>query len=204
MGRSSCGRFIGRFARVGVLPWLCFAASATAQAQTLELTPERQVMVRPTSSLELERVDPQVEAPTASTARLYRIDGTPAPANSEQLRTRLWVGNGIGSLGAGADWAAVPGGSPLRPWRPVLGVRADVSTQTRLVYEVRGAAAPWATPGLPGAENQEMRVALEFKSAKSQARNLRDGLFRVQLSSTSMLSLRPRGGGMVVSYRSQF
>ena len=202
MGRSACGRFVTGITK-GVLPVLCLAATA-AQAQTVELTPERQLLVMPTTRIEMERVDPQVDAPTGSTARLYRIDGTPSPATSEELRTRWWFGNGVGSLGAGADWAAVPGGSPLRPWRPVLGVRAEVSTQTRLVYEVRGAAAPWATPGLPGAENQEMRVALEFKSAKSQARNLRDGLFRVQLSSTSMLSLRPRGGGMVVSYRSQF
>lgn len=178
--------------------------AATAVAQTVALGPQREIKLMPTTRMELERVDPQVDAPTGSTARLYRIDGTPAPAMSEELRTRWWVGNDIGGVGAGADWAAVPGGSPLRPWRPVLGMRAEVANGTRLLYEVRGAAAPWASPTLPGAENQEVRVALEFKKAKSSARNLRDGLFRVQLSSTSTLAFRPRGGGMVVSYRAQF
>ena len=194
------GRVSGAVRVAVVLATVC----GGGMAQTVQLDADRRLGVRPQMRLELERVDPLVEAPDGSTARLYRIDQTPSAAVSEELRTRWWLGDGAGSIGAGADWAATPVGSSLRPWRPVVGLRADVSARTRLIYEVRGAAAPWASAALPGAANQEVRVALEFKSARNPAQNLRNGLFRVQLSNTSALMLRPRGGGLVVSYRSQF
>ncbi|MBL8302375.1 MAG: hypothetical protein JNM26_06345 [Ideonella sp.] len=179
-------------------------AAPLALAQGIDADVDRAVNPPAPARLEIERVDPLVEAPTGSTARLYRLDQGASAAVSEELRTRWWVGNGIGSIGAGADWAATPARSALRPWRPVLGVRADVGARTRLIYEVRGAAAPWASTGLPGAESQEVRVAMEFRSAPSAAQNLRNGLFRVQLSNTSALMLKPRSGGLVISYRSQF
>lgn len=189
--------------RQGACAVLVATACGGVWAQAVDLDADRQPLLRSQTRLELERVDPVVEAPTASTARLYRLDRTPSSAVSEELRTRWWLGNGRSSVGAGADWAATPVGSSLRPWRPVLGLRTEVSSHTRLIYEVRGAAAPWAST-LPGAANQEVRVALEFRSARSPAQNLRNGLFRVQLSNTSALMLKPRSGGLVVSYRSQF
>jgi hypothetical protein len=155
--------------------------------------------------VELERVDPLVDAPTASTARLYRVDASPVAAVSKELRTRWWLGGGGSGLGAGADWAATPVGAALRPWRPVLGLRAALTPQTRLLYEWRApAAAPWAVDGLPGASQREVRVVMEFKSARNPAQSLRHGLFRVQLSNSSALWLKPRSGGLVVSYRAQF
>lgn len=165
---------------------------------------ESAAVPRPAGRLELERVNPVVEAPTGTTARLYRVDPSAQAQNSEELRSRLWLGNRHGSIGAGADWAATPAGINLRPLRPVLGVRTDLSMQTRLVYEVRGAAAPVSGINLPGATENEVRLALEFKPAHNPAQNFSNGLFRVQLSNTSMLQLRPRSGGMVMSYRSQF
>lgn len=182
----------------------CTAACAAALAQPAEVGTGLVITAHAVGQVEVERVDPAVDAPTASTARLYRIDATPAAAVSEELRTRWWLGGPHAGIGAGADWAATPVGSSLRPWRPVFGMRADVGPQTRLLYEVRAAAAPWATTGLREAGRQEVRVALEFKSARNPAQNLRNGLFRVQLSNSSALFLRPRGGGLVISYRSQF
>lgn len=180
----------------------CGAEWALAQVAGLDV--DRSVSSTRSARLEIERVDPLVDDPTGSTARLYRLDQTASAAASDELRTRWWVGRGAGSVGAGADWAATPARSTLRPWRPVLGLRADLGERTRVIYEVRGAASPWASTGLPGAENQEVRVALEFKSARNPAQNLRNGLFRVQLSNTSALWLKPRSGGLVISYRSQF
>lgn len=197
---------------------LCAAASATAadgvegvavQAMQAQLARPASGAraedrdVQPMLGVELQRVNPAVDEPNGSTARLYRLDRSPQAESSPELRTRLWVANRYGGLGAGADWAAAPAGSTLRPLRPVLGLRAEVSTQTRFIYEVRGPASSLAN-GVPGATDPEMRMALEFKSAPSAARNFRNGLFRVQLSNSSALTLRPRSGGMVVSYRSQF
>lgn len=158
----------------------------------------------PRVGLELQRVDPVLDDPQGSTARLYRLDRTPQAEPSQELRTRLWVGNHLGGLGAGADWSATPAGSSLRPWRPVLGLRADVSNQTRLIYEVRGPASSLASVPGSGATESEVRWALEFKKAPSAASHLRNGLLRVQLSNSSSLVLRPRSGGVMVSYRSQF
>ncbi|GAP35249.1 hypothetical protein ISF6_0840 [Piscinibacter sakaiensis] len=159
------------------------------------------------AGIELTRIDPALEDPQASTARLYRLDASPQAPVSPELRTRLWWGNARGALGAGADWAAAPAGSALRPLRPVVGVRAEVSEQARLTYELRAPASSLALSGsaaaLAGAA-PEARLGLEFRSAPSAARNLRNGLFRVQLSNSSALFVRPRSGGMMLSYRSQF
>ncbi len=155
------------------------------------------------ASVEMEAVDPGVEAPSGTTARLYRSDATPQATVSTELRTRLWWGNARAGMGGGTDWATAPAGSALRPWRPVVGVRANMGEQARLVYELRGPASPSPALGAAAGDN-EARVALEFKSATNPAQNLRNGLFRVQLSNSSSLFLKPRSGGMVVSYRSQF
>lgn len=204
MGWSNTGAR-RRLRTVGLLAVLGLGTAVSfAQALGPDHEVDRLVPSPAPARLEIERVDPLLEAPTGSTARLYRLDGTPSAAVSEELRTRWWVGHGVGSIGAGADWAATPARSALRPWRPVLGLRADGGARTRLIYEVRGAAAPWASAGWPGANAQEVRVAMEFKSARNPAQNLRNGLLRVQLSNTSALMLKPRSGGLVVSYRSQF
>lgn len=204
MGRSQTGSRQCRRAAGLPVALMLGCGISVALAQPVDLSIDRTVTSAPAARLEIERVDPLVDAPGGSTARLYRLDRTASAAVSDELRTRWWLGRGAGSIGAGADWAATPARSALRPWRPVLGLRADVGDHARLIYEVRGAAAPWASTGLPGAESQEVRVAMEFKSARSPAQNLRNGLLRVQLSNTSALMLKPRSGGLVVSYRSQF
>lgn len=84
---------------------------------------------------------------------------------------------------------------------PTLGL--PLSSRARLVYEPRP-SRPWAesSPAALAGAPAEDKLGLEFKtvSATSGAKNL----LRVQLSASSALQFRPRGGGLNVSYRAQF
>ena len=62
----------------------CTAACAAALAQPAEVGTGLVITAHAVGQVEVERVDPAVDAPTASTARLYRIDATPAAAVSDQ------------------------------------------------------------------------------------------------------------------------
>jgi hypothetical protein len=94
----------------------------------------------------------------------------------------------------GAPWT-----SPNRFDRPVL--QLDLSPRTRLVYQP-AERRPWGEqPGLAPQQPQSS-LGLEFKSKKPGS-GLRHAL-RVQLSSKESLQFRPRGGGLVVTYRAQF
>lgn len=83
---------------------------------------------------------------------------------------------------------------------PTLGL--PLTARTSVVYEPRP-VRPWAdgNPATIGAP-AEAKLGLEFKkvSATTGAKNL----LRVQLSASSALQFRPRGGGLNVSYRAQF
>ncbi len=97
--------------------------------------------------------------------------------------------------------SASPFGNPARAPEPAE-LRLNLSQRTLLVVEPAGLqpASAWAH-GQP-LEPPRSKVGLEFKAAP------RDGgarsLLRVQLDGGSTLNLRPRGGGVVVSYRSEF
>jgi hypothetical protein len=125
----------------------------------------------------------------------------PSSSTDDGLRARLWWGRGAVEVGAGADWLAPSStGANARPWSQVVGVRANLSARTRVVYETE-ATLPWRAGDSAGPRTA--RVALEFKS-KSPVANLREGLMRVQLSGDAVLQFRPRGGGMQVMYRERF
>ncbi len=64
----------------------------------------------------------------------------------------------------------------------------------------RAPQAPWADPAQTA---PQARLALEFRSSGGNGPSPR-GLFKVQLSADSVLHVRPRGGGLAVTYRSQF
>lgn len=123
-------------------------------------------------------------------------------SSEARLRARWWWRRGALELGAGADyWKAGNAGAALAlKANPVLGLRAELSQRTHLVYEL--SVAPEASP-FSGAAAQQSRWALEFKG-KSQDRALPAGFLRVQLAGGSTLQLRPRGGGLSVAYRSRF
>lgn len=81
-------------------------------------------------------------------------------------------------------------------------LRMGLNQRTQIVYEPR----PWqpATP-LPtdyAVRRPQPSLGLEFKTAsRNEAAR---SLLRVQLSGDSVLQFKPRGGGMTVTYKSQF
>lgn len=180
--------------------WGSLSAVAVAVAAAPSLAP-----TGPAVRLELETVAPGLESPRSPTPRPYTSDDADRFLMAPELRTRVWWGTPMVGVGTGADLVSATAAQGLRPMRAVMGVRASMSERTRLVYEVRGPAASSSSSVLlPGGSASEARLALEFRSAKSAAQNLRNGLFRVQLSNSSSLFLKPRSRGLVVSYRSQF
>jgi hypothetical protein len=56
---------------------------------------------------------------------------------------------------------------------------------------------------LAPASTAEPRFNLEL-SGRNENTRLASGVLRFQLSETSTLALRPRGGGLVIAFRSQF
>jgi hypothetical protein len=122
-----------------------------------------------------------------------------------QVRARWWWRAGQLELGTGTDWST---DRTLQPQsgRPVLGLRTELTSQTRFVYEFRpperygafGGALPpdAAAPG-------DMRWVLEFKPS-NPVKSTAHGLLRVELSSGSTLALRPRGGGLAMSWNSRW
>ncbi len=121
----------------------------------------------------------------------------------EDLRARWWWGRGAFEVGAGADWAAPPRTAlAARTWSPVVGVRAALSSRTRIVYEAEPGAA-WRAAEAAVADQRSARFALEFKT-RAAGGDLRSSLLRVQLSGDSTLHFRPRSSGLQLHYRARF
>lgn len=144
-----------------------------------------------------------VDGAALSTRRLLPTEVARSAFADVGLRARWWWVRGAVEVGGGADWTA-PSAAATTPgkWSPVVGVRADLSERTRLVYESEH-ALPWRGTDNSGAVPRTTRVALEFKS-KSPVGDLRNGLLRVQLSGDAALQFKPRGGGLQVMYRERF
>lgn len=106
-----------------------------------------------------------------------------------------------------ANAAALLPSSPT-PWQGPASdarqgeLRVGLTPRTQLIYEPK----PWqpATP-LPTdytVRRPQQSLGLEFKAARKDQSV--KSLLRVQLSGDSVLQFRPRGGGMTVTYKSQF
>ena len=97
-----------------------------------------------------------------------------------------------------------PAGSQPTPARLVFTMQADVSPRTSVLFE-RSRAAPLTTPAAVSLLTAPTtRVGFEFRPA-SAANSLKPiGALRVQVSDNSSLSFKPRRGGVLVSWRSQF
>lgn len=128
---------------------------------------------------------------TAATAVAAFAWGVPASAQAQALT----------SAAAAMPSAPTPWQGPAAEARQGA-LRVGLTQRTQIVYEPR----PWqpATP-LPvdyTVRKPQPSLGLEFKNAnKDQSVK---SLLRVQLSGDSMLQFRPRGGGMTVTYKSQF
>jgi hypothetical protein len=186
---GTAGRFRG-------LSWLwaaCCLTPLACAAQGLADSAAQAVAdnaPRPRMEVELSKELP------VGTPQLTEVLQTDAAAfeRDQALRSRWWIHAGRVTLGAGADW---PRGPHWSAPQPVLGLRTAVAANTLLSYEWHGHSASQDAP--PGG-----RFVLEFRTAPSQIRTLRDGLLRMQLSGTSSLNLRPRRSGVLVTYSAQF
>lgn len=150
----------------------------------------------PRTMIEVEALGPlnvRLTPPPSSLPAAGELSLLPPNDGADALRARGWLRFGAVGVGTGGDW-------PLRgSMRPVFGLRADLSQRASVIYERISPAVP--PPGLDAGLPGE-RLALEFKS--SDPASLYRGLVRLQLSSSSSLLLRPRGGGMMMSWRANF
>ncbi len=92
---------------------------------------------------------------------------------------------------------------PQSAWRPDAEQRVALTLNTHtpvyqpLTWQPRG-----GNTDLQGASSTQASLGLEFRR-KSSTQSARD-LLKVQLTADSVLNFKPRSGGMVVTYRSQF
>lgn len=148
-------------------------------------------------------LEPAAERPVPAAGRAERVFNVDQASG---LRARWWLSTGVVGVGAGADWAvatSAAASTDATVLRPVIGVRAELSQNTRLIYELRAAATP-LDRAAPAAATPEGRFALEFKATGGAARSLPVGFLRIQISGSSTINLRPRRGGFAVAWRSHF
>lgn len=114
----------------------------------------------------------------------------------------------LSATGAWAQAQAPLPGSSLRAPAEVAdpaaaagaALRLPLAEHAQMVYQPR----PWQQPDTPTASLPASRASLglEFKAVRPT-----DGaasVLRVQLAGDSVLQFRPRGGGLSITYRSQF
>ena len=93
----------------------------------------------------------------------------------------------------------------MRTWQPRQDQRFTLTLNSQPTPPQRGFAdrtGAHVVPPQPAQPVQPASLNLDFRraSAHQQAKDL----LRVQLSADSVLNFRPRGGGLVVTYRAQF
>lgn len=91
---------------------------------------------------------------------------------------------------------------PQAAWQPNLEQPVALTVNYRVVRQPPSWQPRGGNPDLHGGPTTQSSLGLEFRR-KSSSQSAKD-LLRVQLTSDSALNFRPRSGGMVVTYRSQF
>ena len=86
--------------------------------------------------------------------------------------------------------------------RPDTGQRVALTLNTHAVYQPLTRQPRGSNTDLQGAPSTQASLGLEFRR-KSSTQSAKD-LLKVQLTADSVLNFKPRSGGMVVTYRSQF
>ena len=106
------------------------------------------------------------------------------------------------SLAAAADGQAQVLADPQRAWQSDAQQRVALTLNTQMVHRPLSWQPRGGSPELHTTPTTQASLGLEFRR-KSSSQAAKD-LLKVQLTSDSALNFRPRGGGMVVTYRSQF
>lgn len=130
----------------------------------------------------------------------------PSTARSSRSPSTTHVGwrvvVGAMSLAGAAQCQAQVLADPQHAWRPdpqqrvALTINSEVLRQP-LSWQPRGGLAD-----LQSGATRQTSLGLEFRR-KSSTQSAKD-LLKVQLTADSALNFKPRGGGMSVTYRSQF
>jgi len=123
-----------------------------------------------------------------------------------------WIGTAPSSAASATTGTWLSQGRPpsqLQLSQPQLSqlqlsqLQLQVSSRAHVFYEPK----PWQpddpAPSAAGLPAPRASLGLGFKTAPGNAAGVK-GLLRVQLTSDSALHFRPRGGGMTVTYKSQF
>ncbi|HLL18926.1 MAG TPA: hypothetical protein VK439_09090 [Rubrivivax sp.] len=87
-------------------------------------------------------------------------------------------------------------------WQPDAQQRVALSLKSQVVHQPLTWQPRGGNPELHTNPSTQSSLGLEFRR-KSSSQSAKD-LLKVQLTADSALNFRPRGGGMVVTYRSQF
>ena len=122
---------------------------------------------------------------------------------SPKKRNLAWsvITAALSVLGA-VDCQAQVLDDPQLAWQPNPQQRVALSVNTQTVHRPLSWQPRGGNPDLHTAPTTQASLGLEFRR-KSTSQAAKD-LLKVQLTSDSTLNFRPRGGGMVVTYRSQF
>jgi hypothetical protein len=144
---------------------------------------------------------------------------TPGLQSTTALRSTVWARRGTAAVGLGVQAQQAPGAaSPsalaptsgldraaLAPAHLFVGMALETSERSRLVVDTPLLPAPRPDDSLnPASGRREVRVGLQIKPA-DPLKSLRAGqLFKLELSTRSQLSLKPRSGGLMMSYSAKF
>ncbi|HYE69889.1 MAG TPA: hypothetical protein VD932_00010 [Aquabacterium sp.] len=197
--RSTDARFLSKL--FGACALACCATAAQADADE-DASATRQA---PLLRGEVETI--QADGAWQSPARAY----DPAlRGGSTAQRSMLWAGPGSLQLGLGVQQAsstlhpamATESGRPLQAPQLLVGASLDTSSTTQL---------RWHTPMRPAAslvrESEEPRVmelSLVLKPQDPLANLRRGSLMKLELGGQTQLSLRPRGGKVMLRLTSQW
>lgn len=172
--------------------------------------------------------------PVAEQAQVLEVQSewVPQPTNAPEARSlapgqavaatlaqrhTLWARRGAAAVGLGVQSAAPSGPAGLAPAAGtadraslagshlVVGMALETSARSRLVVDTPLLPAPRLDDSLhPAANGREVRVGLQIKPA-DPLKSLRAGqLFKLELSTRSQLALKPRSGGVMMSYSAKF
>lgn len=105
-------------------------------------------------------------------------------------------------LAAAAECQAQVLANPQSAWQPSPQQRVALTLNTQVVQQPLSLQPRGGNPELQAIPTTQASLGLEFRR-KSSSQSAKD-LLKVQLTADSALNFKPRGGGMVVTYRSQF
>lgn len=128
---------------------------------------------------------------------------TTASSSRPSVKNVAWrLFAGAISLAAAAQCHGQVLSDPQRAWQPDPQQRVALTVHSEVVRQPLGWQPRGGIAELQTVPTRQASLGLEFRRASS-AQSARD-LLKVQLTADSVLNFRPRGGGLAITYRSQF